>query len=106
MINTYYLVLWQCDAYICSDWFKTKEAAQRCVDANPSKEENIEEIKGDLLGVCFSDDNYPEPCPECGEHLDSCLCDTCSDCGEIERDCDCINGDVKALEILDGFKYE
>jgi hypothetical protein len=96
MINTYYLVLWQCDAYICHDWFKTREAAQRCVDANPSKEENIEEIKGDLLDVSFSDDEYPEPCPDCGKP-DNCECDGCEDCGLIERDCGCINGDVEPV---------
>jgi hypothetical protein len=88
-MKKYYLVLWQRDAYICSGWFKTKEAAQRCAAANPSKEEKIEEIKGDLLGVRFSDEDYQEPCPDCGKEVYNCTCDGCEDCGLIERDCEC-----------------
>jgi hypothetical protein len=88
-MNTYYLVLSQCGAYITHDWFKTIEAADRCADSSEGKERILEHIKvnGTLADVCFMDCEYPEPCEGCNES--ECICDICEDCGLIELGCMC-----------------
>lgn len=89
-MNKYYLVLGQCDAYITNDWFKTLEAATRAANKAEGKEFRLEtiEVAGEIKNLHFSDDDFPEPCLECGE--EECECDTCGDCCETEVNCNCI----------------
>ena len=88
MINTYYLVLGQMDAYITQHWFTDLKAAETCAESVKGKECIIEtiEVNGTLDNICFSDCEY-QPCKGCGKIEPHCNCDTCGDCYEIEQDC-------------------
>lgn len=67
-MNKYYLVLGMCDAYITSDWFRTKKAALACLDKAEGKSPEMEtiEVDGTLKNVCFSDSEYAS-CKVCGK---------------------------------------